>query len=384
MKSTKPPLKIAFVYDDSLDGDEGVTRAIKTLGAWLMKRGHKVSYFVGETKIKDYGGAPVYSLSKNVGVIFNGNRLSIPLPASVRKIKAALRTEQPDVLHVQMPHSPLMAQIVVNHSDSAVVGSFHIYPANFIARSGSRLLKLLYLNGLRKFDEVVSVSPAAAQFAKSYYGLDSTIIPNSVDLKGYRNSIKNKPGRVVFLGRLVERKGCKQLIEAFAAVSELVPKSELLIAGDGPQRTELEELVHKKGLNNKIKFLGFVSEAEKIKLLASAQVACFPSLYGESFGIVLIEAMAAGAGMVLAGNNPGYTTVLGNKPELLIDPKNTEAFTGRLVELMTNKTQAAKLHSWLREEVRKYDIEKIGRQTEALYNRSIAKKTNNKHNEAKQ
>jgi phosphatidylinositol alpha-mannosyltransferase len=380
MKSPKKPLKIAFVYDDSLDGDEGVARAIKNLGIWLTQHGHSVSYLVGQTKIKDFQGMPVHSLSKNVGVVFNGNRSTIPLPASTRKIKATLAKEGPDVMHVQMPHSPFMGQRVVNRSPAAVVGSFHIYPANFLARVGSRLLKLLYLNGLKKFDEVVSVSPAAAEFAADYYGLKTSVIPNSVELKQYISKADNVPGRVVFLGRLVPRKGCRQLIEAFDGVSQLVPAAELIVAGDGTQRQELEKMVTKKNLQAKVKFLGYVSEAEKIKLLASAQVACFPSLYGESFGIVIIEAMAAGAGTVLAGDNPGYTTVLGPKPELLVNPEKTTEFCARLVTLLTDKAKSDDLHEWLGKEVHRYDIETVGRQTEALYRRSIAKNSRSKHN----
>jgi phosphatidylinositol alpha-mannosyltransferase len=382
MKNAKPPLKVGFVYDDSLDGNEGVARAIKNLGTWLLNRGHTVSYFVGETQIKDFQGARVYSLSKNLGVTFNGNQLSIPLPASVSRIKTALETEQPNVLHVQMPHSPLLAQLVVNHTEAAVVGSFHIYPANYMARTGSRLLRLLYLNGLAKFDEIVSVSPAAAEFAKNYYGIESSVIPNSVDVKEYKNSEKNLAGRVVFLGRLVPRKGCRQLIEAFELASKLVPGSELVIAGEGPQRPELQALILQKKLNNQVKFLGYVSEVEKIKLLASAQVACFPSLHGESFGIVLIEAMAAGSGAVLAGDNPGYATVLAKKPDLLVDPRNTEKFAARLTELLTDKKKTARYRSWQSAEVKKYDIDTVGPQTEQLYRRSIAKKAKNKHNES--
>jgi phosphatidyl-myo-inositol alpha-mannosyltransferase len=306
--------------------------------------------------------------------------LSIPLLALSRQIKQALAAERPDVLHVQMPHSPFMAQRIINRSDSAVVGSFHILPANFIARFGSRLLKLLYLNGLSKIDEVVSVSPAAAKFAQDYYGLATTVIPNSVNLAGYKNSEKTMPGKIVFLGRLVPRKGCRQLIEAYSAVAQLLPETQLLIAGDGPQRPELEKLVNQKKLESRVEFLGFISENEKIKLLASAQVACFPSLHGESFGIVLIEAMAAGSGTVLAGDNPGYATVLGGQPELLVNPRKTDQFSARLVDLLTDEKAAAHLHAWLKKEVRRYDVNVVGRQTEALYRRSIAKKTKNKHN----
>src|SRR5581483_312331 len=103
-----------------------------------------------------------------------------------------------------------------------------------------------------------------------------------------------EPHKIVFLGRLVERKGVKYLIKAFNLLERNLPDAHLVIAGDGPQRPALEALVKEYNLQAKVSFLGYIEEEDKPSILASAAVACFPSLYGESFGIVLAEAMAAG------------------------------------------------------------------------------------------
>ena len=108
-------------------------------------------------------------------------------------------------------------------------------------------------------------------------------------------------------------------------------------------------------------------------MLAGAAIACFPSLHGESFGIVLIEAMAAGAGVVLGGANPGYKTVLGGRPETLVDPKNTRQFAKRLEKFLTDAQLAAQIHSWQQSHVKRYDINEVGPSLVKVYYQAIAK-----------
>jgi phosphatidylinositol alpha-mannosyltransferase len=184
----------------------------------------------------------------------------------------------------------------------------------------------------------------------------------------------------VFLGRLVQRKGCEQLIVAFANLSRRIPEAELVIAGTGPQREKLKKLTKASGLEGRISFLGYIDEKDKPGLLASADIACFPSLYGESFGIVLLEAMAAGAGVVLGGDNPGYRSVLGDQPDLLIDPADTDAFTGKLEQLLEDRRLHRRLHKWQSEAVKQYDIEVVGPKVVDLYRSSIAKARKKSHN----
>jgi phosphatidylinositol alpha-mannosyltransferase len=227
---------------------------------------------------------------------------------------------------------------------------------------------------------VLSVSSAAQAFAHQTFGIQSDIVPNTIDLKKFKTATSNQPGRIVFLGRLVPRKGARELIIAFQLVAKDNPEAELVIGGSGAQRAELEALVERLGIKKRVTFLGFVEEKDKADLLASAQIACFPALYGESFGIVLIEAMAAGAGVVIGGNNPGYTSVLQEQPECLFDPRSTAEFADRLHSLLNEPSAAARLHSWQARHVRQYDINVVGQRLEKIYRAAIANKTISRHN----
>ena len=214
-------MKIGFVFDDSLDRNDGVQQYIKTLGPWMKLQGHDVVYLCGETKITDWQGCKVYSMTKNVNVKFNANRLSIPRPTSNRYIKSVLNEENFDVLHVQMPHSPLMSQKVIKLADSKTVifGTFHILPAGKLQHLGSKALSLWYGKSIQIFDKIVAVSPAASDFAATAFKIRASVLPNAVDTKKFSLVKKNKTitdkKTIVFLGRLVKRKGAAELLKAY-------------------------------------------------------------------------------------------------------------------------------------------------------------------------
>jgi phosphatidylinositol alpha-mannosyltransferase len=374
-------LSVAWLYDDSLDTNDGVAQYVKTLGAWMTEQGHDVTYLVGETKIDSWHGAPVHTLSKNVRVRWGGNRLTIPLRPKATLIKGILSENRFDVVHVTVPYSPLMSQRVINSlpDETALVGTWHIYPARKSASVGGKALKLSYGRSLKRFDDFISVSSAAADYAKSVFSVDSKIIPNPVKLPTHNGS-HVIPGRIVFLGRMVKRKGVEYLIKVFAELSKNRPEVELVLGGDGPLRGELESLAQQLGIKEKVEFLGFVDEADKYRLLSTAQIACFPSLYGESFGIVLVEAMAAGAKVVVGGDNPGYRTVLGKRPELLVDPKDVVSFARSLEKLIGDDKLSDELNEWQQSQIRNYDVEAIGPRIIELYRQTIAKRQSSRHN----
>jgi phosphatidylinositol alpha-mannosyltransferase len=376
-------LKVGLVFDDSLDSTDGVAQYVKTVGSWLTSQGHEAVYLVGQTQIDNWDGGKVYSLSRNICVKFNGNRLSMPLLPRVNLIDKVLKKQNFDVLHVMLPCSPLMAGRVVAAADkqTAIVGTFHIFPSGRLSSYGSRLLRLLLYPTLHRFDSIVSVSQPALEFARQAYGIQSTILPNPVNVNTFakKQKTQSKDKRIVFLGRLVPRKGCRQLIDAFALLSKQHDDARLEIAGSGPQAATLKKMVSDKGLEEKVKFLGYIDEKEKPNLLASATIACFPSLYGESFGIVLIEAMAAGA-VVLGGDNPGYRSVLNDQPVLLVDPNDTVKFADRLDQLLTDVKLRKQVLSWQSRAVRRYDIGTVGAQIVSEYISSIAKAGKKSHN----
>lgn len=376
-------LKIGLVFDDSLDSNDGVAQYVKTVGSWLNAQGHQVRYLVGQTKLDSYAGGRVYSLAKNAPVKFNGNKLSIPLPASKRKIRRLLAKEKFDVLHVMMPHSPFMAGRVIKASEPkvAIVGTFHIFPAGWMARFGGRLLHLGYGRSLLRFGQIVSVSSAAQTYAAQIFKISSHVLPNTIDTSKFADSgVKPIPGRIVFLGRLVKRKGARQLLEAFALLNQKKTTTHLIIAGDGPDHQQLATLAKKLGIESKVEFQGHIKESDKPTLLASAQIACYPSLYGESFGIVLLEAMAAGSKVVLGGDNPGYRSVLGEQPELLIKPNDTKAFADRLLKLLEVTAESEKLSHWQRQAVAAYDINLVGQKILDMYFDVIARQSKTSHN----
>lgn len=377
MEKKSQNLRVGFCYDDSLDKQDGVAQYVKNLGQWLAGQGHHVFYMVGETRLRQWAGGPVYSLAKNQKVFFNGNFVSTPLPASRRRIKEILQNERPDILHVQVPYSPFLAGRVIAAAPStvAVVGTFHILPANILTRLGSKLLRQFYLHTLKRFSRIVSVSQPAATFARRSFGINAVVSSNVVELGRFSQAkVQPRPNQIVFLGRLVKRKGCEELLRAFALLSAKVPGAKLSIAGDGPQRTRLETIVAEEKLESSVKFHGFISEADKPGLLASAQIACFPATSGESFGIVLIEAMAAGAGVVIGGNNPGYASVLGERPETLVDPRNNLQFAQQLEKFLTDTKLVQDIHNWQQEHVKQYDIEVVGPKILEVYAQAIAKR----------
>lgn len=382
--ATNRPLSIGFIIDTNIDGNDGVQQYVKTLGAWLLQQGHSVHYLTSGTKKRDYEGAKVHSLANDIRLRFNGNRVSIPLWASGKAIKRVFDDNSFDVLHVQAPYSPLLAQRVITKAGPTItiVATFHILPAGRIQYIGTKIIKLLYGRSLGRVHRWISVSQPAKHFASATLGVDSQVIPNTVVLRKFiskpltqaTNQVSKSERTIVYLGRLVERKGCAQLITAFGLL-KLNPEFKdvkLKIGGDGPRRADLEHLTAELNLSSEVEFLGFIDEDIKPAFLASAEIACFPALHGESFGIVLIEAMAAGSRVVLGGDNPGYRSVLGEQEKLLVDASKPIELCQRLQLLLRDELLAKELHAWQGEHVKQYDVSVVGNAVVDVYRQSIA------------
>lgn len=374
-------MKIGFVLDDSLDKTDGVQQYVLTLGHWMRSHGHDVHYLVGHTERTDI--PHVHSLSRNMQVHFNQNRMSTPLPARKRAIRELLAREQFDVLHVQLPYSPFMAARVIKaaSSQTAIVGTFHILPFSRLESAATRLLAACLRSSRKRFDAVVSVSEPAARFARKRFKLKSTVIPNAVYVSSFRSAKPLKKYRdnkrtIVYLGRLVERKGCLYFLQALEQLHQknLLHGIRVLVAGKGPLREKLETFVAEKHLKHVVQFIGYVSEEDKPALLARADIAVFPSTGGESFGIVLLEAMAAGADVVIAGNNQGYRSVMADHADQIINPVDAKQFAKTLQRFLFNDTARKRAASWQQTHVMRYDVQKVGNELLALYKQVLRKK----------
>lgn len=374
-------LKIGIVGDDTMDKPDGVEQYIMTIGPWLAAQGHEVHYLVGETRRTDFPN--IHSLAKNVKVRFNGNRLTIPLPANRRRIKELLGREKFDVLYVQMPYSPALAGRIVAAAgpETAVVGAFHILPNNKLADWGTRFLRLVLTPTIRRFDAFLSVSTAAQEFSKKAFKIDSVFIPNASPLESFSKAKPfpqyEKVLNVLCHGRLVERKGCRLFLNVVARLhgEGRWPKdARVLITGAGPLEAQLKQLTVERGIDSFVTFFGFIAEEDKPRYMAGADIVVYPSTGGESFGIVLVEAMAASRGAVLAGDNPGYASVMRPRPDSLFNPLDEKAFTEKLHKYLTNEALRREAHDWQQTYVRQFDVSVVGAQLVKLFEQALHKR----------
>lgn len=373
-------LTIGFVFDDTLDALDGVQQHIITIGTELARRGHDVHYLVGETH---HSPVPqTVSLARNVMVSFNGNRMRIPLPVRKREIRAALAHNNYDILHIQAPYSPLFGGRVLECApqSTGVVATYHIAPIDRRARYGGRALGLVNAHSHRRVDEVIAVSQVAAQYAQFTSHTHGTIIANPVNVEKFATAAHRATRdaahpHIVFLGRLVPRKGAQLLLEALDYGERHgmfpMPGLHVTIAGDGPLMDDCVQRAAR--LRTPVQFVGTVDEG-KADLLASADVAVFPAIGGETFGIVLPEAIASGAGVTLAGDNPGYRwTMRGDEDALFsVGPDHARVLAERIERALTDAPWARRLHAREEALLDRYNVQAVTDEVEQVYARAIA------------
>ena len=373
-------LTIGFVFDDTLDALDGVQQHIITIGTELARRGHDVHYLVGETH---HSPVPqTVSLARNVMVSFNGNRMRIPLPVRKREIRSALAHNNYDILHIQAPYSPLFGGRVLECApqSTGVVATYHIAPIDRRARYGGRALGLVNAHSHRRVDEVIAVSQVAAQYAQFTSHTHGTIIANPVNVEKFATAAHRATRdaahpHIVFLGRLVPRKGAQLLLDALDYGERHgmfpMPGLHVTIAGDGPLMDDCVQRAAR--LRTPVQFVGTVDEG-KADLLASADVAVFPAIGGETFGIVLPEAIASGAGVTLAGDNPGYRwTMRGDEDALFsVGPDHARVLAERIERALTDAPWARRLHAREEALLDRYNVQAVTDEVEQVYARAIA------------
>lgn len=371
-------MKIGLVLDDSLDRSDGVQQYVLTLGKWLSDTGNEVHYLTSQTNRVDIPN--IHSLAPNLRLRFNQNKVGTPLPAPAKPIQQLLADQKFDVLHFQLPHSPLLSGKIIKYAskNTALIGTFHILPYSTLQHAAAKLLAKIIQRDLAKFNKIISVSAPAQKFAKDCFKISSIVIPNAIDIKKFvlptsSNSI-SKPKNIVFLGRMVPRKGAMELIKAFHLANQKASSTwQLTLAGEGPLTARAKTLAKLLGVSASTKFLGFVPENQKPQLLNSANIAVFPSTGGESFGIVLIEAMAAGAEIVIGGDNQGYRSVLGRWDDSLFKPKKVPEFADKLALLMNDSKLRRNIGKQQKAYVERFDIQTVGAQIMDVYDQAVGK-----------
>lgn len=374
-------MKIGIVCPYNIFKGGGVQEYALGLRDGLMAAGHKA--FVITPQPIDYNGPKV------PGIIMVGGATPIrsfhtyaQVSASVDtdSLEAVLKEQNFDILHFHEPWVPMLSRQILTRSDAIHIGTFH---AAMSERRTSRTVEKVitpYTKSLLGYlDILTAVSPVATNYVKSLTHRQIYIIPNGIDLKKYRKKSlrpllphKNKK-TIFYIGRIEKRKAVKNLVDAFAMINRIHRQYHLVIAGEGPEKEKIEEYIKEQKISN-VKFLGHIEESEKIKLLQNSEVFCSPALYGESFGIVLLEAMAAGC-VIVAGANAGYENVLTGSGQIsLVNPKDTKEFARRLLLMASDTGLRNHWLDWANTEVEKYSYSNIVKQYITLYEAAYAKK----------
>ena len=338
-------MKIALVspYDFAYPG--GVCNHISCLEQQITRMGHEVKIIAPASKFVPTFGDRFIPIGKPRPVPVSGSIARITLsPWLSFRIKAVLDREHFDICHLHEPLMPMLCTTVLRLSSAANVGTFHASGGKPWYSFGTPIGKLILKKWFHKLDGKIAVSPPAREYVSKYFPGDYTIIPNGVDTKHFspdalpiEEFIDGKLN-ILFIGRLEKRKGLDYLLEAYKRVKPEIPDSRLIVVGPGIRlRHKYEKRVRRSGLKDVV-FVGYASYRDLPRYYKTADIVCCPAIGWESFGIVLIEAMAVGKPIV-ASNIKGYASVLTNGVEgLLVPPKNAEKLAEALISLMSDES----------------------------------------------
>lgn len=352
-------MKIALVCPYNLERPGGVRSHIAGLGAELVRRGHEVEVVAPGTA-RELESLPVIPCGSARRFAFGGTQIDLTW-AAWREVRAVCERGY-DVMHFHTIWNPLVPFQLAARFGGRKVATFHDVPGPDTPRLAAGLMSPAS-EVIRRaaLDRVIAVSPSvAAYLSNGHY----EIIPNGLTIpdmppEGARDA-------VLYLGRLEPRKGVRTLLEAAALLGPSGPP--IWIAGDGYLRAELEQFAGSRGLAN-VRFFGEVSEDEKWRLLRAAALFVAPSLGGESFGIVLLEAMAAGTPPI-AAENPGYADLMRAQPSLLYEPGNAEQLAAKIRTLRADGVRRGELREWGERYARAFDWRVLTPRIEAVYQSS--------------
>jgi phosphatidylinositol alpha-mannosyltransferase len=315
--------------------------------------------------------APDYliSLGRTVGMPSNGSVANLALtPSAIATVGRELRQGGYDVVHVHEPNAPVASWYAVEASSAPVVGTFHCYSTSAFANNAAALIgaRRLY----NKLHVRVAVSEAARWTAERYYGGRYRIVPNGVDLEAARpreGARPDGPLQLLFLGRAEERKGLPVLLRAYEGLRAVGEDVRLTVAGATPEEVR-PFLLDTEG----IEIAGRVTDEEKWSLLSQADLLCAPSLGGESFGMVLTEALASGTPAVCS-DIAGYRDVVRDGVDgMLVPPGDATALGEKLHALGRDPERRAAMSASARERAERFAWPQVAGELVSLYEEAAA------------
>lgn len=360
-------MRIGMVCPYSFDVPGGVQSHVLQLARVMHERGHGVSVLAPsspDADLPDY----VVSGGKAVPIPYNGSVARLRFgPATHRLVKRWLADGQFDVLHLHEPNAPSLSMLALNIAEGPIVATFHTSTTkSWTLTVFEPILRPMH----EKIVGRIAVSDLARRWQMEALGSDAVEIPNGVDVALFADAPRlagyPRAGRsVLFLGRYDEpRKGMAVLLRALPRLVERFPELEVLVVGRGDE----EELGERAGpLAGHLRFLGQVDDRQKASAMRSADVYCAPHTGGESFGIVLVEAMAAGTPVVASDLDAFRRVLEDGAAGLLVPVDDAEALAAGLIEVLEDDGLRRRYIEAAFDAVRRYDWSVVARQIMLVY-----------------
>jgi len=376
-------MKIALVspYDFAYPG--GVINHISALEQHFTRMGHQVKIIAPASQAVSSLEDKLIPVGRPRPVPTSGSiaRVTISLWLSSR-IKAVLEAENFDIVHLHEPLMPMLCTTVLRLSNTANIGTFHASSVQswheFMGYNFGRPLSTMLLKRwFRRLDGKIAVSKPAMEYARKYFPGYYNIIPNGIDLERFSPDVPpidefcDGKLNILFVGRLEKRKGLNYLLKAYKRVKREIPESRLIVVGPGTRlRRKYEKEVKQSRLEDVV-FAGYASQDDLPRYYKTADIFCAPATGWESFGMVLLEAMALGK-PVVASNIAGYASVVTHGEDgLLVPPKDEEELAQALLSLMSDKPLRQQMGDRGRVKAQEYGWERIAKRVLDYYARVL-------------
>ncbi len=344
MKKDKKNLKILVVSDPYYPYPSGVSEYTYYLSKYLKKNGNDVTILTtnyknqtDEDRVVRFGKVLMIPLNRSYATMAFGTDI-------YPSVKNFLNKNYFDIIHLNGPFFPSLSFFALHFSNSINIAAFLNAGFKFY-KSGSSIFKMVYKKYLNKISGYLAISQTAKLAMEPYFPGEYEIIPAGVDTdffteRGENFNIEGFP-KILFLGRLDLRKGVLKIIDVFNRFVKIKNEAKLIIAGKGPLEKTAKDLVRRYGIEKSVIFTGYVKKEDIPKYYRTADIYCSPALGGESFGIVLLEAMSCGT-PIIASRIHGYSQVIDDKKDgLLFNNEDDSELLSKLIELTEDENKRA-------------------------------------------
>ena len=359
-------LRIGIVCPYSWDFPGGVQNRVRDLAEFLISNGHYVEVLAPATESEDLPDY-VVSAGRAISIPYNGAvaRILFGVVANNR-VRSWIHEGNFDLMHLHEPAIPSLSLLACWAGEGAMVGTFH---------AAAKYQKAIFAIGpilepvIEKLSARIAVSESARLTLTAHLETDAIVIPNGIYADNYRDGSSRtewQGNTIGFLGRFEEdRKGLPVLLDALPIISRFIPDIRVLIAGPGDSEEVLEKVDPQ--LRDRVEFLGKISEEDKADFLASVSLYIAPNTGGESFGIILAEAMAGGA-VVVASDIPAFADVLGEgQYGALFESENSENLAKVIIDLLRDDAKRKELAAAGAIHAQRFDWGQVGEEIFEVY-----------------